>query len=156
MSITILYNNLEKFGAFQGLDEESSLNLCSVFKITKRSNSNSRYRNMRVEYGGRVYHSLSEAYYGYVLDTLLENKEIKNVEHQVVYKMPGLENKKVIKYIADFVVTSITGKEYVIDVKGRLTTDDKVKLAYWRYCHNKDIYIVMTTGKDRFDISFLK
>lgn len=150
MSINVLRSKLIKFGI-----KESEIDKVSKeFKLL-RSGRGSKYNNMKVEYKGDVYHSLSEAYVSYVLNDMLDKGELIKIEKQVKYPLENMNGKKTMSYITDFVVTSNTGKEYIIDVKGRLTVENKVKLAYWTYVYKKKLHLVYTSGAERFDLSFI-
>ena len=58
-------------------------------------------------------------------------------------------------YIADFVVIGNSGEEYIIDVKGLLTPETNVKLAYFLHYYGKKVHLVFTTGAEKFRTSFL-
>jgi hypothetical protein len=107
---------------------------------------------MIIEFQGTRYHSLSEAYYHYLLQT---QKSIVDIKTQVKYKLENMTGKKTMSYIADFVITTNDGREIVLDVKGRLTNENKIKLAYFRYVYKIDVLLVPTSGPDKFDLSFL-
>lgn len=78
--------------------------------------------------------SLMEANYYIYISYLLKDKQIKQFERQVPYVLQkGYTNKytgkkiSAIKYIADFVITYNDNTIQVIDVKGKKTTDFKLK-----------------------------
>jgi hypothetical protein len=120
-------------------------------RFTKRS----RFNNVKVTVNGRKYDSRSEAEYAMTLVRMLELKQIKSIKEQVRYALPNMDGKLKMAYIADFVVIGNSGKEYIIDVKGMLTPEMKVKMAYFQTYHNKKVQLVFTTGPKAFDVSFL-
>lgn len=104
----------------------------------------SKYRNVKyVDSNGIKYDSKKEYKRYLELKEKEDNKEISNLQRQVVYQvMPRLtdENGKFkyhpIKYVADFVYTdNTTGKEIVEDAKGMRTEIYKIKkkLMYYVY-----------------------
>jgi len=151
MSATIIAANLKRFGALSFLNEDEQEKLIRRFTLVK-SGAGSKYHNMIVEYDGERFHSLSEAYYWHKLKTL---KNTLKIQKQVVYPLQDMMGGSRLRYVADFVITTNTGNEYVIDVKGRLTPENKIKLAYYRYVYNKPVYIVETAGLLKFDVSFI-
>jgi hypothetical protein len=106
-------------------------------------------------YRGHKYDSKAEAHYAELLDNLLEQGKIKSIDRQRVYKLPNMEGKPRMRYMADFVVVGNSGVEYIIDVKGMCTPEMKVKMAYFQYVHNKKVHIVFTTGLEAFRTEFL-
>ena len=152
MSSTIIYQRLKKFNL--GFTDSELKKMTSYFKVLS-SGKGTKYNAMKVSYKDNKYDSFSEAIYAFLLDKMLKNKSIKSYERQVKYKLENMQGKLTMRYVADFVVIGNSGKEYIIDVKGRLLPENKVKYAYFRYVYKKDIHIVYTTGASRFDTSFL-
>lgn len=114
-----------------------------------------KYGNVKTVYRGRKYDSRAEANYSKILDELLESKRIKHVSYQKRYPLQDMKGTKRMAYIADFVVITNKGKEHIIDVKGVLTADNKVKLAYFQYAYGKKVEIVYSTGPEAFRTKFL-
>jgi hypothetical protein len=81
--------------------------------------------------------------------------QIKHIAYQVRYPLQDLRGTKRMAYIADFVVTTNDGREVVIDVKGVLTQENKIKLAYFKYVYKKDVELVFTSGPDAYRTKFL-
>ncbi len=119
--------------------------------IKKRS----KFNNIKTTYRGRKYDSMAEAKYAALLDELLESGQIKHVAYQIRYPLQDMAGTRRMAYIADFVVTNNKGEEFVIDVKGLLTQENKVKLAYFQYVYKKKVHLVYTTGVLAFDYKFL-
>ena len=114
-----------------------------------------KFGSVKTKYKGTIYHSKAEAEYSKILDGLLADKKIKSIQRQIRYKLPNMEGQLKMSYVADFVVVGLSGKEYIIDVKGVLTPENKVKLAYFTYYHKKPVEIVFTTGLEKFRTDFL-
>ncbi len=114
-----------------------------------------KFGNVKTKYRGRTYDSRAEATYSQMLDELLESNKIRHIVHQKRYPLQDMKGTKRMAYIADFVVTTNKGKEIIIDVKGVLTADNKVKLAYFQYAYDKKVELVYTTGPDAFRTKFL-
>lgn len=152
MSSTLIYQKLKRFKL--GYTDAELKKMTTYFRID-RYGKGQKYNSMKVTYNEDQYDSFSEAVYAYMLDELARNGVVKNVERQVTYKLENMQGKANMRYIADFVVTGNSGKEYIIDIKGRLLPENKVKYAYFKYVYKKDIHIVFTTGPSRFDTSFL-
>lgn len=148
---TLVYSRLKRLCG----DARVAELLTNVFEL-QTSGKKSKYNNMKISYQGEVYHSLSEAYYSYLLNDLLRKGKIKSIDRQKNYPLENMKGKKTMRYSADFVVVGNSGTEYIIDVKGRLTPDNKIKYAYFRYVYKKEIILVMTTGVDKFTTKFLK
>ena len=114
-----------------------------------------KFGNVKTVYRGRKYDSRAEAKYSEILDGLLDSKQIKHVSYQKRYPLQDMRGTKRMAYIADFVVITNKGKEHIIDVKGVLTADNKVKLAYFQYAYDKKVEIVYSTGPEAFRTKFL-
>lgn len=102
-----------------------------------------------------MYDSKSEAKYAEMLDSLKNNGLIKDIRRQIRYPLIDKDGKKRLAYIADFVVTSNTDKEYVIDVKGILTPACNIKLAFFSHVYEKHVHLVWTTGPFKFRTDFI-
>lgn len=152
MSTTIIVNNLKKFGA--GINDATRMDIAKNFKLHK-SGRGTKYKAMKTEYAGEIYDSFSEAYYAYLLDGMLEEGKILSVQQQVAYRMDNHYGRNTLRYVADFVVIGASGKEYVIDIKGRLTPENVVKYSYFTHVHGKKAHIVPTAGPGKFDTSFI-
>lgn len=117
--------------------------------------SNSKFGNIKTMYKGRKYDSRAEAHYSEILDELLRTGKIKHVEYQRRYPLQDMRGTKRMAYIADFVVTTNKGKKVIIDVKGILTPDNKIKLAYFQYVYKETVEIVYSTGPEAYRTKFL-
>tara|TARA_Y100000310_G_scaffold239682_1_gene243388 strand:+ start:23852 stop:24310 length:459 start_codon:yes stop_codon:yes gene_type:complete len=150
-SATIIYTRLKRLCG----DDSLALKLSKEFKLLS-TGVRKKYNNMKVSYKGDVYDSLSEAYASYILNDMLKKKQIKKIERQIKYPLLNMDGKKTMRYVADFVVTGNSGEEYILDIKGRLTADNKIKYAYFTYVYNKKIHLVFTSGADKFKLDFIK
>lgn len=115
----------------------------------------SRFNNKKIKKRGRVYDSKAEAAYADTLLELVRVGKIREVKEQVRYPLPNMEGQLRMAYIADFVVTNNKGVEFIIDVKGLLTPEMKVKLAYFQTYHKKKVHLVFTTGAHAYRTDFL-
>lgn len=106
-------------------------------------------------YRGRKYDSRAEAKYSEILDGLVDEGKIRHVAYQKRFPLQDMRGTKRMAYIADFIVTTNKGKKVVIDVKGVLTADNKVKLAYFQYVYKEKVEIVYSTGPEAFRTKFL-
>lgn len=148
---TIIYEKLKRLA---GSKAEGLKEIAGKFKLLK-SGRGTKYNSMKIEYAGDRYDSLSEAYYSYLLDNMLQKGELTVIQRQVNYRLPDINGGFRYRYCADFVVTGLSGEEYVIDVKGRLTPENKIKYAYFQHYHKKKLHIVDTSGASKFDTSFI-
>ncbi len=123
----------------------------SIKKFTKRS----RFNNTKVIVDDIKFDSKSEAHYYRLLKELQMRKRIAGFARQVKYPLPNMEGQMKMSYIADFVVEGMSGTEYIIDVKGLLTPEMKVKMAFCQYFHKIKIHIVFSTGIEAFRTDFL-
>lgn len=114
-----------------------------------------KFGAIKATYKGATYDSKSEAKYAQILDDLLFSGKVLDVKRQVKYPMPNMKGEMRLSYIADFVVTSRTGVEYIIDVKGILTPANTVKLSYFQYYYNKKVWLVFNSGLKAYDTSFI-
>lgn len=84
--------------------------------MTWRS-SNSKFGNRRTEYNGITYDSKKEATRAAELDLLVRSGVVERWERQVPFQVE-INNIKIFKYVADFVVYYKDGMVRVEDVKG--------------------------------------
>lgn len=94
-------------------------------------------------YAGVEYDSKLEASYAQFLDSELMRGNIDKWTRQDKFLLPNMDGKNSLRYLADFVVYS-KGQQYIMEVKGRLLPENKVKYAYVQYVHNVKIYITST------------
>jgi hypothetical protein len=151
MSKTIIHDALKKI--LGAKTKENLILLSDQFKLA--GSARSKYRNLKVYYKKDLYDSLSEAYYAYLLDTMVADKKIKSYTRQTRYKLQGRTGCRSLAYKTDFTATGKSGREYIIDIKGRILPEANVKLAYFEYVYKMPVYVVMTTGPDKFDVSFI-
>ena len=92
----------------------------------------SKYRAVRTECDGIMFHSKKEAadYANFAL--LLKNGKIANLERQVSFRLFAWAPQPTVvsgvaKYIADFVVTELDGTKRIYDSKGYSTPMYKLK-----------------------------
>ena len=114
-----------------------------------------KFNNKKYKFRGITYDSKSEGDYAEILQRLLKDGKIRSIERQVRFKLPNMDGNLRMAYIADFIVTGNSGRQYIIDVKGIVTPEMKVKLAYAQYVHNIKIWIVYNKGLKKFDTGFL-
>lgn len=115
----------------------------------------SKYNNRKTEYKGSVYDSSAEADGAKILDKMLSDGKIVSIERQVRYPLKDRNGGNRLYYKADFVVVGLSGKRYIIDIKGFLTDAFKIKAAYFRYVYNEIIHVVPTTGLLKFNFDFI-
>ena len=97
-----------------------------------------KYNNKKTEIDGIVFDSKDESLYYQMLKNMKANGLIKDFELQPKFILQeGFEkdNKKyrAIHYIADFKVINNDGSAYIVDIKGMLTTEFKIKLKLFNY-----------------------
>lgn len=114
-----------------------------------------KFNNKKYRFRGITYDSKSEGDYAEILQKLFKEKKITSIERQVRFKLPNMEGKLRMAYIADFIVTGNSGRQYIIDVKGLVTPEMKVKMAYAQYVHDIRIHIVYNKGLKKYDTEFL-
>lgn len=114
-----------------------------------------KFNNKKYKFKGITYDSKSEGDYAAILQQLLKEGKIKSIERQVRFKLPNMDGTLRMAYIADFIVTGNSGRSYIIDVKGLVTPEMKVKMAYAQYVHNIKIYIVYNKGLKKYNTEFL-
>lgn len=83
-----------------------------------------KYRNVKTEYNGRLFHSKKEAEFARIIDSLRRAKRVEDrvfsYECQKSYAI-WINGIKICNYIADFVVKYEDGRVEIIDVKGYKT-----------------------------------
>jgi hypothetical protein len=80
-----------------------------------------KYKAIKSEYNGQVFHSKKEKNYAVKLDMLKKSsKESERVlEYRTQVKFPvEVEGNKICTYILDFVITYVDGRVEYVDVKG--------------------------------------
>ena len=82
----------------------------------------SKYRNVKTEYNGKVYDSKLEAAAAAHLDNLIRQGYVRFWRGQVQFRLPGD-----LVYVADFHVVYEKGASRVIDMKGFQTKEFKIK-----------------------------
>lgn len=151
MSRTIIFTALKKIlGAKTSEDLHT---LSGVFTLA--GGTRSKCNNLKVIYQDVKYDSLSEAYYAYKLNELKKLKKIISYERQVNFKLAGRRGQRSLRYCCDFKVIGKSGTEYLVEIKGRILPEANVKLAYFEYVYKLPVYVVMSTGPEKFDTSFL-
>ena len=90
----------------------------------------SKYGNKKTEYKGMIFDSKKEANYCATLDLLKkaskEEDRVVSYERQVPFQIT-LNEKKICKYYADFIVLYADGRKEIVDVKGYRTALYKLK-----------------------------
>ena len=97
-----------------------------------------KYNNKKTVVDDIVFDSRDESLYYEALKDLKEKGLIKDFELQPEFLLQEKftkDNKKyrAINYIADFKVINNDGSFYIVDVKGMLTTEFKIKLKLFNY-----------------------
>ena len=98
----------------------------------------SKYNNKKVAIDGITFDSKDEALYYEVLKNMKSNGLIKDFELQPKYLLQEgfVKNEKkyrAINYIADFRVINNDSSSYIVDIKGMLTTEFKIKMKLFNY-----------------------
>lgn len=94
----------------------------------------SKYRNVRTAYAGKVYDSKREAQRAAELDLLIKAGEIAGKLEQVPFALPGG-----VVYRADFVVLRNDGTWYAEDAKGVRTKEYKIKARLFAERYGQEI-----------------
>jgi hypothetical protein len=80
-----------------------------------------KYKAIKSEYNGQVFHSKKEKNYAVRLDLLKksskESERVLDYKTQVPFKVE-VKEKKICTYILDFVVNYVDGRTEYVDVKG--------------------------------------
>ncbi len=92
-------------------------------------------------YNGRVYHSKAEAEWAVRLDLAVKAGGYKEWWPQVRYPIV-IKGRKVCDVVVDFVVETIGGKVFVLEVKGHETDLYKLKVKLLRACYPDLNYVV--------------
>lgn len=111
--------------------------------------------NLIVTWNGDRYDSLSEAYYSYKLFQLLKKGAIRAIQLQKRYPLPDLDGKMRFSYTCDFIVTRLDGSEILVELKGKLSREDRIRYAYFQNYYNLKLEIVFTSGKEKFRTDFI-
>lgn len=99
----------------------------------------SKYKAMKVHVNDIKFDSIVEAkYYVYLLKEKAVHKQIEEIELQVPFILQDKIKKNgktilPIKYIADFVIKYKDGTTRVVDIKGVVTADFKLKRKMFEY-----------------------
>ena len=98
----------------------------------------SKYNNKKTIVDGITFDSRDESLYYKALKDLKNNGLIKDFELQpkfILQESFAKDGKKyrAINYIADFRVINNDGSSYVVDIKGMLTTEFKIKMKLFNY-----------------------
>lgn len=108
----------------------------------------SKYGAKKTEYNGFVYDSKREAEYARDLDIMKQAGLIRDYERQPVFLLQErfMHNGKVIRpirYVADFRITYPDGRVEVVDVKGFMTPEFKIKQKmFYRKYPDLDLILV--------------
>lgn len=102
-----------------------------------------KYRNIKTEVDGILFHSKKEAMRYGILKMLERGGAISELKMQVAFELiPSIiiqgKKKPALRYIADFTYVE-NGKWIVEDVKGALTDVYKIKRHLMKYFRNIDI-----------------
>ena len=97
-----------------------------------------KYNNKKTVVDNIVFDSKNESLYYEALKDLKEKGSIKDFELQPKYLLQEafVKNDKryrAINYIADFRVINNDGSAYIVDIKGILTTEFKIKMKLFNY-----------------------
>ena len=97
-----------------------------------------KYNNKKTVVDNIVFDSKNESLYYEALKDLKEKGSIKDFELQPKYLLQEafVKNGKkyrAINYIADFRVINNDDSSYIIDIKGMLTTEFKIKMKLFNY-----------------------
>ena len=97
-----------------------------------------KYNNKKTEIDGIVFDSRDESLYYQALKNMKDKGLIKDFELQPKFILQESFEKdgkkyRAINYIADFKVINNDGSFYVVDIKGMLTTEFKIKMKLFNY-----------------------
>lgn len=115
----------------------------------------SKFGNTICYYKGMKFHSKGELK---CYQLLMDHPKVATIDTQTKFKLATCNfMKNPLWYQADFVVTSTSGKEYVIEFKGKLERAALYKMAYFEYVYKKKVHMVWNKKtSDGFDISFIE
>ena len=104
----------------------------------KSTTVKNKYNNKKTVVDDIVFDSKNESLYYQALKDMKNNGSIKDFELQYKYLLQEAfvkDGKKYrpIYYIADFKVINNDGSFYVVDIKGMLTTEFKIKMKLFNY-----------------------
>ena len=113
-----------------------------------------KYNNKKTVVDNIVFDSKNESLYYEALKDLKEKGSIKDFELQPKYLLQEafVKNGKryrPITYIADFRVINNDGSAYIVDIKGMLTTEFKIKMKLFNYKY-PDIELKLVSRSVKF------
>ena len=113
-----------------------------------------KYNNKKTVVDNIVFDSKNESLYYEALKDLKEKGSIKDFELQPKYLLQEafVKNGKkyrAINYIADFRVINNDGSAYIVDIKGMLTTEFKIKMKLFNYKY-PDIELKLVSRSVKF------
>lgn len=91
-------------------------------------------------YKGVLYHSKRECEYAQELDILQRAGKIAGWQRQKAYRL-AINGQEICNYVCDFLVLE-KGRYRVIDVKGHMTAEARLKLKLMRAIHGIEVEIV--------------
>lgn len=103
----------------------------------------SKYRNVRTEYGGRLYDSKAEAGRARVLDLLKSSGLIRDWQPQVTFRL-GPDHS----YRVDFLVWRPDGTTHAEDVKGADTPAFKRHRKLWAKYAPCELHVIYRRGTE--------
>jgi len=120
--------------------KDSVLSAKDYQELMKSKAKINKYKAKRIEVDGIKFDSMKEAKrYGQLI-ILVRSGKIKSFERQVKYRVE-INGVLICNYIADFVVTHLSGNIIVEDVKGMILPIFKLKSKLMKAVHNIDIVI---------------
>lgn len=123
-------------------------------------NRKNKYNAKKTSYKGNKYDSRKEAEYARKLDDLKNEGKIKTWRRQERFPLPDINwletHSKRSWYSADFIVVTLDGREHVVEIKGVLTPENKVKYSFWKYVYERPLHIVFTTGLSKMNTEWLE
>lgn len=98
----------------------------------------SKYNNKKTVIDGITFDSKNESLYYQALKNMKEKGLIKDYKLQPVFELQEKFTKngkkyRAINYIADFRVINNDDSFYIVDIKGMLTTEFKIKMKLFNY-----------------------
>ncbi len=112
-------------------------------KIEKRKQPKSnKYHAIKTEYSGKKYDSKFEAEFAQKLDIMKTFGKIKDWKRQIAFDLK-VDGKKICRYVVDFVVFHLDGKEEYIEIKGVETAAWKIKRNLFLQLHKNIRYRVI-------------
>ena len=120
-----------------------------------------KYNNKKTTIDDIVFDSKDEALYYQALKNMKANGLIKDFELQpkfILQESFVKDGKKyrAIHYIADFKVINNDGSFYIVDIKGILTTEFKIKMKLFNYKYpNIELRLVSRSVKFGNEYSFI-